>query len=476
MEGENLKITLILAAAEDDPLRTNDPFMPLSLPLVAGAAPDHDYTFVDMLAGEEPDLDAPADLVGISARMTAERTAYDLADQYRRKGVPVVLGGPQISSVPHRAAGHADAVAVGEAELLWPVILEDLGRGDLKTFYVASPEPFDAQGETHHQIDHYLDLAETPAPQRQHYTKTYDFDTVFAARGCHVDCDFCSVPFLHGRKTRLRPVADVVADIDSLGSMFYLLDDTVFGRPAHHAYYAELYDTLAKLKKRRLWTGQANLDAAATEEGREVIRKAARSGLVYASIGMESLNPDVLAKAGTVAKHGVRGAEDPIARMREHIRFIQDQGIIITGWFTVGYEEDTPQTFYDALAFCEEMDVIPILCPLEAIPGTRLEARLEAEGRVDRHKTINVVHPTMTDDDLIAAMSDATEKGFSGANARRRVWFHMRRFMRADPGVHNKVENVIKRTMFALKLEKELKAGIIGFANMERKGEAPNGP
>lgn len=471
-----MRITLILAAAEDDPLRTNDPFMPLSLPLVAGAAPDHDYTFVDMLAGEEPDLDAPAELVGISARLTAERTAFEMADQFRDRGIPVVLGGPQISSVPHRAAAHADAVAVGEAELLWPAIVEDLGRGELKTFYVASPEPFDAGGETVHLVDHYLDLDEAPAPQRQYYTRTYDFDTVFAARGCHVDCDFCSVPFLHGRKTRFRPVADVVADIDTLGPMFYLLDDTVFGRPAHYAYYAELYDGLAALKTKRLWTGQANLDAAATEGGREVIRKAARSGLVYASIGMESLNPEVLARAGTVAKHGVHGAADPVARMREHIRFIQDQGIVITGWFTVGYEEDTPQTFHDALTFCEEMHVIPILCPLEAIPCTRLHARLQAEGRVDPHKTINVVHPTMTDDDLLSAMSDATAKGFSGANARQRVLFHMRKFMRADPGVHNKVENVIKRTMFALKLEKELKAGIIGFANMERKGEAPDEP
>ena len=102
-----LKITLILAAAPDDPLRKNDPFMPLSLPLVAAAAPEHDYHFVDMLAGEIPEFDRPVDLVGISARITAERTAFEIADEFRKRGVKVVLGGAQPSSNAYAARAHA---------------------------------------------------------------------------------------------------------------------------------------------------------------------------------------------------------------------------------------------------------------------------------------------------------------------------------------------------------------------------------
>src|SRR5512137_453286 len=131
-----MKVTLILAAAPNDPLRKNDPFMPLSLPLLAGSAPEHEYTFVDMLAGEEPDYDAPADLVGISSRLTGEKTSYRIAEQYQQRGVKVVVGGAQISSVPHRAADHADAVAVGEGEVLWPLILKDAAKGKLAKFYV----------------------------------------------------------------------------------------------------------------------------------------------------------------------------------------------------------------------------------------------------------------------------------------------------------------------------------------------------
>ena len=184
-----MRILLILAAAPGDPLRKNDPFMPLSLPLLAASAPGHDYRFVDMLAGEEPPYDVPFDLVGISVRITAEKTAYAIAAEFRKRNVKVVMGGPQISSAPFSAIGHADAVVVGEGEALWPVLLADLAAGGvLKRFYVASPAPFDARGHTIHQIDSFLDLASVPAAiaERRLYRKRYVFDTVFAARGCAV--------------------------------------------------------------------------------------------------------------------------------------------------------------------------------------------------------------------------------------------------------------------------------------------------
>jgi radical SAM superfamily enzyme YgiQ (UPF0313 family) len=464
-----MKITLVLAAAPNDPLRKNDPFMPLSLPLLAASAPDHDYTFVDMLAGEEPDLDAPVDLVGVSARLTAERTAYRIADAYRERGVTVVLGGPQISSVPHRAAEHADAVAVGEGEVLWPIIVRDAASGaGLERFYVASPREFDGGGlSVHHEREHLeLERAPLPIEARSLYRKKYVFDTVYAARGCAVDCDFCSVPHLFGKKTRLRPADDVVREIETFKGFYYLLDDTVFGRPRTHAYYADLYDRIAALPgEPRLFTGQANLDAAATPEGRQVIRKAARAGFLYAMIGMESVNPAVLEKAGTIRKMGVKGAEDPVARMKEHIAFIQDQGIAISGWFTIGYEEDTPETFERNLAFCEETKIIPILCPLEALPGTRLHERLAAEGRVDENKKINTVHPTMSDDDILAAMRSTTRRGFSLGRIWERTRFYWKKFASDPDGdkVHPRVR--FQKATFIWVLQHKLKKGVIGLAN-----------
>ena len=460
-----MKVTLILAAAPNDPLRKNDPFMPLSLPLLAGSAPEHDYTFVDMLAGEEPDYDAPADIVGISVRLTAEKTSYRIAQEYRNRGVKVVLGGPQISSVPHRAVDQADAVAVGEGEVVWPLILRDAQKGKLAKFYVASPHPFDAQGKSLRQIPSYADLSQAPFGERRYYRRKYVFDTVYAARGCAIDCDFCAVPHLFGKAVRFRPVDDVVREIDTLGQFYYLMDDTVWGRPAHHDYYLELYDKLARLPRKRLWTGQCNLDAAADEKGREVIRRSAKAGLVYAAIGMESINPEVQAQSGTIRKSGAKSPDELLDRMREAIHFIQEEGILISAWFTMGYEQHRPEDFEKTLAFCHEMHLIPILCPLEALPGTRLHARLSAEGRVNQDRKINITHPTMSDDEILGELQRATAKGFAMKEILARTLHFARRCHRPERSGRDKVESVMKKTFFAFNLQWHIKDGIIGLAN-----------
>ena len=217
-----MKIKLILAASKTDPLRKNDPFMPLSLPLLASTAPNHDYTLLDMLWEDDPGYDEPVDLVGISVRFTAENSAYKMAEEFRRRGVKVILGGPQISSVPLRAIKFADAVAVGEGEELWPVIVKDFEANTLKQLYVCSPKPFLAEGYTIYQVNRYPELSRTPVALRQLMNHKYTFDTLFASRGCPIGCDFCSVPQIFGTTYRLRTIDHVVKEIDTFKSYYYL--------------------------------------------------------------------------------------------------------------------------------------------------------------------------------------------------------------------------------------------------------------
>ncbi len=93
-----LNIKLILSADAEDPMRNNDPFMPLSLAILASVAPGHNYSITNMLR-DDLDMDDPADLVGISIRMSAQTTAFNIGDQYRKKGIPVIMGGPQASPI-----------------------------------------------------------------------------------------------------------------------------------------------------------------------------------------------------------------------------------------------------------------------------------------------------------------------------------------------------------------------------------------
>ncbi len=445
-----MKIKLILAASMTDPLRRNDPFMPLSLPILAGCAPGHDYVFIDLLREDDVRYDEPADLIGISARYTAENRAYEIADEFRRRGVPVVMGGPQPSVVPFRAIRHADAVAVGEAEELWPVIVRDAEQGALKSFYVCSPKPFDPRGRTLYKKDAYPGLQHTGRPDRSLYRNKYVFDTVYAVRGCPVNCDFCTVTEIFGPRFRTRPVSEVTAEIDSFRNYYYLLDDSVFGKPPTYDYYIELYDAVSRLKKRRFWTGQANLDAAADEKGRTVIKKAAEAGLIYAAIGMESINPKTLAGSGAIKKMGAQPGKDVIAAMRDNIRFIQDQGIIVSGWFVIGYEDDDIDTYYRTLEFCRETNIIPAIFPVKALPGTRLYERLIKEGKLDDSKLVNFIHPTIRDADIFDALKRVGDRGYSTREIIRRTMFYLPKF--PDERIH--------RAIFAMVLQSKLRGAV----------------
>ncbi len=444
-----MRIKLILAASVTDPLRKNDPFMPLSLPILAGACPGHDYTFIDLLWEDDVRYDEPVDLVGISMRYTAENRGYEIADEFRRRGVRVVLGGPQPSVVPFRAIAHADAVAVGEAEELWPVIVNDAENDRLKQFYVCSPRPFDPGQHSLYQINTYPVLTGS-SPDRSHYKHGYVFDTVYASRGCPVNCDFCTVTEIFGPGFRTRPVRDVVAEIDTFRNYYYILDDSVFGKPASYDYYLELYTGIAGLKKKRFWTGQANLDAASDEKGRAVIKKAAEAGLIYAAVGMESINPATLAGSGAMKKMGADSPADVISTMKRNIRFIQDQGILVSGWFVIGYENDDIDTYRRTWEFCREMNVVPVVFPVKALPGTRLYERLRQEGKLDDSKLINFRHPTIRDEEIADAIKLVGDDGYSWKEIARRTLFYRSRF-RGD---------VIHKMIFALVLQAKLRGAI----------------
>lgn len=424
-----MKIKLILSSPPHDPLKDREPFMPLSLPLLAASAPDHDYQLIDMLRSKSAiDYDEQVDLVGISSRMTGERYAYEIADEFRKRGVPVVIGGPQISAVPFRALEHADAVAIGEGEWLWPQIVRDVAKGQLKSFYVCRPEPFDSRGRSMYQVDEWPDLAGVKRPLRELLPYRYEFDTVFASRGCPINCDFCGVTQMFGKKTRFRPIKDVVEEIDTFNRMYYLIDDTVFGRPGSYDYYLELYHEIAKLDRKRLWTGQAHLGAVDSPEGRDVIRAAVRSGLIYAAVGMESINPKTLKRIGAMSKTGLSKSSDPIEHMKEQIRFLQDLGVIVSGWFAIGYDDDTIETFYQTLEFCNEMGILPVLSPVNALPGTRLIKRLREEDKLDwSYSLTNYPHPKMKKEEVIEALECVVDQGYTIGRRISRTLDHARR-------------------------------------------------
>jgi radical SAM superfamily enzyme YgiQ (UPF0313 family) len=327
---------------------------PLSLPLLAGMTPPEiDVHLVDENV-EPVDLHAPVDWVAISCMTASAPRAYRIADAFRERTIPVVMGGIHPSVMPDEAAAHADAVVVGEADPVWRQVLDDLAAGRLQSRY-QSPVP--------------ADLVGLPLPRREllrggRYLTT---KTVQTSRGCPNACAFCIVSAVFGRRYRFRPVDEVVDEVRSLGGWIGFVDDNIVG---HQERAKELFEALIPLRIR--WVGQGDLSMARDPE---LLSLAARSGCQAMFMGLESLSGENLRAAHKLPNLGVD--------MAEAISNIHRSGIEIVGSFVLGLDGDDPGVFVRTVEFAQRQRLIAAqFSVLTPFPGTEVHQQLEREGRI----------------------------------------------------------------------------------------------
>lgn len=331
-------------------------FVRLNLPTIAALTPkDWEVEILDARA-RPVDYNAKADLVGITGFTAEMPVAYEIADNFRKKGVKVVMGGVHVSAMPDEALQHADCVVIGEAELVWEGLLSDFKRGVMKDRYKA---------------EKLCDMKAMPHPRRELIDrKMYlsGFNTLQATRGCPFNCYYCAVTAFFGNEFRVRPVDDVIADIKTFDTNhFFFVDDNIVGRAK---YAKELFERLKPLK--RIWGSQASITMA---KDPELLRLYYESGGRYAFIGIESLsqkNLDHMHKGWNSAKG-----------YKEAIKKIHGAGINIVGSFVFGLDEDAKTVFRNTFDFIMENNIdaaqFHILTPL---PGTVTYRALEKEGRI----------------------------------------------------------------------------------------------
>src|SRR5947209_4432581 len=408
-------------------------FPKLSLPVIAAYTPENWDIEIQDEAVRDIDLDYPADLVGISIMTCYAPRAYELAAEFRKRGVKVVLGGVHPTYCADEALQHADAIVTGEAEDSWPRVIADFEKGQMQRHYKMESFP---------SLENFknprVDLLANDAYMTRECT--------FTTRGCHFDCEFCSVSPFNGKSTRRRPVSEVVAEIkrvkgfvcDELvgrigrgsmleavkiaakirfgvedGGIFAFVDDL---HNSNRAYCRELWAALKPLNIK--WGCQSTLFLGDDEE---MVKLAAESGCVSVFVGMESIFEESL---GETHKPFNR-----VKKFEEEIKMFHDHGIMVNPGIVFGFDNDDESVFERTVEFlirnhCE-LAYFNVLTPL---PGTPLHARYEAAGRIfDRNwarydgKYVTFYPTGMTPEQLQEGFYWAQHTFYSLPNIWRRV-------------------------------------------------------
>jgi len=338
----------------------------LGLLTLAGMTPDdHEcaYLEVEDIRGVET-LPEGFDLVAISSFTAQISQAYELADRYRARGTPVVLGGLHVSMLPEEAARHCDAVVVGEGESCWADVLRDAERGGLRPTYRGHGD---------------FDLADAPMPAFELLDiSKYNRLTVQASRGCPLRCEFCASSILLTPHYKQKPVERVLAEIDRIRELWErpfleFADDNAF---VNKRYWKRL---LSQLKTRDVrWFAETDLSV---HEDTELLTLMRESGCAEVLIGLESPTEEGL--SGLELRTDWKRKHWP--EYREAVKRIQGHGIRVNGCFVLGLDGHGPEVFDEVYEFAEQCELFDVQITVPTpFPGTPLYERLRREDRLLR--------------------------------------------------------------------------------------------
>jgi len=354
-----MKLTLIkpkIGHSQNNSYHEKTVMEPLALGIIAALTPpDVEVVMYDDRIESIPH-DESTDLVAITVQTFTAKRAYEISLEYKRRGVPVILGGYHPSLMPHEAKSHADSVYIGDAEGLWPKVISDAKRGKLNPFYQASysvPQP---------KLLPRRDLFE-----RKSYLP---ITLIQFSRGCLFECDFCAVSSFYKKSYFHRPVNEVINEIEAQKRKFILFtdDNIVMNRKVAK----ELFSALAPLKIR--WISEGNITMA---HDLELMRLMAKSGCMGHLIGIESINEDSLKSMKKVSNLS------KFSQYRKELQVLRDFGIQIWAAFTLGHEYDTVETIERTLDFSlEHRFGIADFNVLLPYPNTPLYHKLAKDGRL----------------------------------------------------------------------------------------------
>ncbi|MFH1100758.1 MAG: radical SAM protein [Methanobacteriota archaeon] len=343
----------------------------ITLPHLAALTPRHYDVKIVNENYEEIDYSEDVDLVGITSyTMTAPR-AYAIADEFRRRGKKVVLGGYHPTALPEEAKQHADSVILGEAEGLWADVLQDAEKGRLKPFYGPAPD---------------FDIAAVPAIRRDLIIHNPILGAVQTTRGCPNQCEFCAIASFCKHGVKQRPIKNVIEEIKQMPNRMFIIHDPSL--TVNPKYTRELFQELIKQKIHKAWVANGNANVLGKVDD-DFLKLARKAGCVEWFVGFESVSQAAL--------NGIKKTVNTVEDFKRTIKRIHKFGMTVQGGIIFGFDQDTPDIFDTTIEkmYEWELDVVEINI-LTPYPGTPLYDRLEREGRIlskdwSRYNQVDVV-------------------------------------------------------------------------------------
>ncbi len=332
---------------------------PLQLGVIAGLTPtDIEITLADDRMEEIP-YDENFDLVIITVETFTARRAYEIADEFRARKIPVLLGGFHPTLLPEEAKQHADSIFLHDAECAWHQVIEDMRE-------FGKPRP-----EYHSKCG--VGQAGGYKPRRDLFKgKGYLPITLMQfGRGCNFSCQFCAISAFFNKGHYTRPIDEVLDEINEQArKLIFFVDDNIV---ANKTEAKELFKAMIPLKKR--WVSQGCLDML---DDPELMKLMVKSGCLGNVLGFESINPQDLKdmkKASNLTQE-FDGYE-------RQIQLLRDYGLQTWAAFTLGHDWETPEdiekTYQFAMKHKFTFAAFNILVPY---PNTPLYKKMEEEGRL----------------------------------------------------------------------------------------------
>lgn len=308
------------------------------------------------------DFNKNYDIVALSSMTQQAIRAYEIADEFRKRNIKVVIGGIHATVSPDETKEHADSVIIGEGEGVWPGMVRDILNNRLGKFYKAK---------------NFFDLTKSPVPRYDLLNKEkYNTVWVQTSRGCPNDCEFCCASNIYGYKFRFKNISQILRELNTIiaiwgkNILINFSDDNMF---INKKFAIELIKEIKKLKIR--WFAQTDISVSDDRRFLDLIKE---SGCAMLFIGFETLN---YKNFNLINKNGKK--QKYLKKYSEIISEIQKRSIGVMGSFIVGLDEDNVSVFKKTTDFIIENNLyatqISVLTPL---PGTRLRRRILDENRL----------------------------------------------------------------------------------------------